>query len=816
MFQNFAENIITKYKNIKENDELNSRNRLLILQNILVYIIAFLVSTVPIKGTVTPFAMAIFVACCNSNIPAGIILLITTIGSIVGFGANGALMYILNVLVFMISILFVKPIIQDNRNEMTKLGKNLIISSSVVQIVKCIVKKELFVYDILISVSSVILTYIFYKIFVNSISVIKSINKEKTFSIEEIIGATIIVSIATAAFNQFSFFGLSISNIVAIFMILALSYRSGILVGGTTGISVGLILGILGICTPMQILAYSIAGLFSGILSKIGKIFTILGFILGCVIIEYISTGLSVEIISIKEIMISSIAFIFVPKFVGINITDIVDDVKMLEWKNGTRLSETNDTKNKLDNISDIISEMARVLGVSDKKLIEKEIDNINNSKVAFVEDLLDNIERFPNNILYEDISNLDTGIIEDIYITLIEKSEMTKDDLIKIFEKRNNYIVGTENNEVIKRDIEQIIRIINRTYRINEIGFSWKSKFEDHRKTMSKQLDGVSKAITEIAEEITKEKKAKTGYSDKEKQIKELLLQKSIDIKDIKLKKAKTGKTFVDIYFENVIIVKEKIKCIENILSKVCDEKITMQKDTSNIDASSYMQRYTSEDKFIMQLGYAKATKSGNSVSGDSSIQIKLEDDKYLTVLSDGMGSGMDARKSSQIVIKMMKKLLSAGFDKEDSLELINSTIKLSTEEVYATIDASIFDLYNGNVEFIKNGSCKTYIKNKQNIDIVNSNSLPLGILNNVEFSVFDRDINDGDIFVMCSDGIIDSNEEEQTDKWFIKVLKNISTNNVQKMADIILNEAIDNNYGICKDDMSIIVAKISKKAKK
>ena len=30
MFQNFAENIITKYKNIKENDELNSKNRLLI------------------------------------------------------------------------------------------------------------------------------------------------------------------------------------------------------------------------------------------------------------------------------------------------------------------------------------------------------------------------------------------------------------------------------------------------------------------------------------------------------------------------------------------------------------------------------------------------------------------------------------------------------------------------------------------------------------------------------------------------------------------------------------------------------------------
>ena len=423
MFQNLAENIITKYKNIKENDELNSKNRVLILQNILVYIIVFLISTVQIKSSVTPFAMAIFVACCNSNIPAGIILVITTIGSIIGFGFNGALIYVLNVLVFMVSILFIKPVIQDNRNEITRLGRNLIISTSIVQIVKCIIKKELFVYDILISVSSVILTYVFYKIFVNSISVIKNINKEKTFSIEEIIGATIVISISTVALNPISFLGLSISNIVAIFMILALSYRSGTLVGGTTGISVGLILGILGICTPMQILAYAIAGLFSGILSRLGKIFTILGFVSGCVIIAYISTGLSVEIISFKEIIVSCIAFMFVPKFVGIDIVGIMDDVKMLEWKNETRLAETNDTKNKLDNISDIVSEMSKVLGVNDKKLIEQEIDNINNSKVTFVEDLLDNIDKFPNNILYDDISELKTGIIEDIYITLIDKS---------------------------------------------------------------------------------------------------------------------------------------------------------------------------------------------------------------------------------------------------------------------------------------------------------------------------------------------------------------------------------------------------------
>ena len=154
----------------------------------------------------------------------------------------------------------------------------------------------------------------------------------------------------------------------------------------------------------------------------------------------------------------------------------------------------------------------------------------------------------------------------------------------------------------------------------------------------------------------------------------------------------------------------------------------------------------------------------------------------------------------------------MAAGFEKEDSLELINSTVKLSSEEIYSTMDVAVLDLYTGIVEFIKNGSCRTYIKNKQSIDIVEANSLPIGILNDVDFTVYDKDMKDGDIFVMCSDGIIDSNKEQADDKWFIKMLKEINTNNVKKMADIILREAIDNGYGILKDDMTVIVMKVTK----
>ena len=65
-----------------------------------------------------------------------------------------------------------------------------------------------------------------------------------------------------------------------------------------------------------------------------------------------------------------------------------------------------------------------------------------------------------------------------------------------------------------------------------------------------------------------------------------------------------------------------------------------------------------------------------------------------------------------------------------------------------------------------------------------------------------------------MCSDGIMESNSEYQNQElWVRDILEQIQTDNVQKIADIITKEAIDNGYGTTKDDMTIIVAKFIKR---
>lgn len=178
-------------------------------------------------------------------------------------------------------------------------------------------------------------------------------------------------------------------------------------------------------------------------------------------------------------------------------------------------------------------------------------------------------------------------------------------------------------------------------------------------------------------------------------------------------------------------------------------------------------------------------------------------------------MGSGPDAMKSSKIAIKMLERLLKAGFEKEASLKLINTTLVANTQEdMYATLDIQILDLYAGNMEFIKNGACPTFIKRNKEVQQLKSLTLPTGILENADLVVYDYDLEDGDILVMCSDGIIDSNTEYiNRELWVKYLLEDIQTDDSKQIANMILNEAIDNQFGMQKDDMTVIVAKVSKK---
>ena len=234
-------------------------------------------------------------------------------------------------------------------------------------------------------------------------------------------------------------------------------------------------------------------GMLGGILNKLGKIGVIIGFALGNGILTYFANGNTVPVITIREILIASLGLLLLPKNINIDISDIVGRTKYLPTTGGQIEGDTEETIYKLNTVSETISDMAKSYSEVAATTVETDEEIKNEAKESFKDELVNNIEDFSDNILYEDIIYDDENILDNVYDLLEEKDEITKEELIKIFEDNNNFIVGinedNERGEEIENDITQIVKAINHTYRINKLNLMWKQKEASNKKVLASQL---------------------------------------------------------------------------------------------------------------------------------------------------------------------------------------------------------------------------------------------------------------------------------------------------------------------------------------
>lgn len=812
MFQNINEDTVNiNNKDIGDNNEkVNMFSNVFAKNNIILYVVSFMLSLVGLDGEFSIFSISILGACFASSIPALVVVAVSLIGNLIKYGVGGALGYFLTALMLVITLFIIKPNYNEKeRNEKIKIGKNVFIATLLIQLIKLAIS-GFTVYDVLLSITISIIALVFYKIFVNSVVVLKDFTKRRAFSIEELIGASLLIAIAVGAFEDINILGFGLRNIISILIVMTLGWKNGILVGATSGVTIGVTLGVITNSEPIMIAAYAISGTIAGILNRFGKIGVIVGFTLGNVVLAYVSNGYTVELILFKEILIASIGLLAIPKSLHIDLEEFVGNSTFLPVTPNHALNNSKQMAENLNNVSEAIQEIAISYNrAEDKDSVEEDINRKANKQI-FIAELLNNLEPYRENMLYDDIAEVDGDIIDNIFTCLLDKQEINKEQLLQIFAKCNSYIIGFEDKEISKyleETISQIVKIINMSYKISKSDFIWRKRVEENNKNMGKQLNNVSKAIQNLAEDIKKEIQIEEQYGKEKAKIVEILKQKNIIIEDISVKRDQ--RFIIEIYI-NEILETAKIETVEKILTQVLGENIVLNTEMTIGNKLSFL----SEDKYVMAFGKAETIKNKSNISGDTLLNIRLKDGKYLIAISDGMGSGTEAKNSSTRATRLLENLLLSGFDKNISLDLINSALINHNAEIFATLDIAIVDLYTGTIEFIKSGACPTYVKNKKKVQIIKSTSLPAGIMNESDIQTFDKDINSGDIILMCSDGILDSNIEYKNKELWIKyMLEDIETNNTQKIADLVLNEAIDNNYGLPKDDMSVVVCKFMKK---
>ena len=400
MFQNVQYEDI-RQENDKIENTINILKNVFTLKNVVLYIIAFMTSMVGLGGEVSPFSLAIVSACFSCGIPAFGIIIISIVGNIIGFGATGGVNYILTLLVLIVTFIVRKPRYnEETKNEKIKLGKRLFASTLIVSIFRYMLG-AFTIYNLLVNITSSIIVVIFYKIAVNSLSVLEEVNIKKAFSLEEVMGASLVIAIAISAIGNVELLGFSIRNILSILLVLVLGWKNGVLIGTTSGVTIGATLGIIAEYEPAMVAAFAISGMISGLLNRFGKIGVIVGFVIGNGVLAYISNGTTIDVQILKEIIVASVALFVVPSSLNIPIEELIGKSKFLPSFMENTLTQGKETATKLNVVSQTIQSMADTYNLEQE---EQQKENDEENKNIFIAELLNNLDNIKDNLLYDDL----------------------------------------------------------------------------------------------------------------------------------------------------------------------------------------------------------------------------------------------------------------------------------------------------------------------------------------------------------------------------------------------------------------------------
>lgn len=319
-------------------------------------------------------------------------------------------------------------------------------------------------------------------------------------------------------------------------------------------------------------------------------------------------------------------------------------------------------------------------------------------------------------------------------------------------------------------------------------------------RQLLANQAQGVSEILKNIALE---QSEPLTIYSETEKQLNVALLKAGIVCSEVLIAGDEDSLTLSLVTFGKADV--KKIAAIaSHVLAAplIISERLTLSKD--KFCCILHRKPY-----FDAAFGVATLTKTGEIASGDTHSVIKIDERRFMIALSDGMGSGEYARRISESTISLLESFYRAKMPSSLVLSTINKLLTFSREETFACVDIAVVDLDNGEADIVKIGSPMGFILSGNALHILESASLPLGILESLHPDTSSYTLQEDDVLLFLSDGITSAFGSSSD---LYETLKNIPASNPQQLADALLAKAVALYGGTAKDDMTVLAVRLFK----
>lgn len=784
---------IFPYERIKKsNKDVNNRRAFYYstsLKLVLYFIAAFFTSRVLMVNLMAPFGIA-FLLCFtfeNKNI-----FLLSAIGTLVGY--LSIYNSVKDIGVYLCSIIVITMLSYISNK--IKTDKKIIIAFILLFLNVALYGK--FILHITSSIAllnALIQTAILFPIYYImkfSIVCIKELKTKHLYSSEEIISMAVTASLIISGTWGINIYGISLRNILALSFILVVGYVKGSSAGASCGIAIGTIIGL----STNNMVAFTgmcgLCGLTAGVFKQLGKITSGIPYMIVFLILKlYSDIGVQFQF---QEALISLVIFYVIPSKVYNRLELELDWERKQENLKENYISKTKEIFNsKLTDFSGLLMDMSTTLaGLADNDKLQMKVKSS-----ALVENLADRVCSNCNmkSMCWKRESFYTYSAFVELIDNYQNKREKVPYEIERKCIKRSLLIKNTE--EIVKN------------YIMNEM---WRKRLAECREFLANQIENISVAVNEIVEEID----SSTQFNKyMENDITRVLNKNHIKFKDVLCYNDNDGRVLVNMTMDACGGTQKCVKDILPLINSITGKIMSVSDDGCNINSKDNTCNFTLEEtpKFHVASYVSRLCKDGEKHNGDSYLYQKLNNGTYLTMISDGMGSGPQAGKESSAAVDLINKFVKLGFNKLTAINTINSlmTINFSQDEKFSTVDLSTIDLYTGEAEFIKVGAAATLIKSENKIETMDCKSLPIGVLEKVDTEVIKKQVKNGDMIIMVSDGVLDyDNEEAGKADWLVEYLSKDNTNDPEILSNNIIKRAKELSKGKIKDDMTVVVSKV------
>ena len=211
------------------------------------------------------------------------------------------------------------------------------------------------------------------------------------------------------------------------------------------------------------------------------------------------------------------------------------------------------------------------------------------------------------------------------------------------------------------------------------------------------------------------------------------------------------------------------------------------------------------SSNQFKIDHAVSYVGKDGNKISGDSYMYENFTNGQTFIAISDGMGNGELAHQESSEALKILRCLLSFNIPIKTAIQTLQQLKQHSNaNERFFSLDICMIDRERQRATFYKKGATPTFLVRNQQIELINLAQLPVGVMSDQEVDHVTLDLEEDDLLLMCSDGIVeqfpDLDELEQ-------VILNQIGKSPKTISKNILQATVSKHKGKIRDDMMVLV---------